>query len=71
MTKFISSLMIVLSAPFAMASSARPTISGKVKSFTKTTVTIERDKRLYEFDIKRVMDRKKLRQDALIELSLE
>lgn len=55
----------------ANAASSRHTMSGKVKSFDAKTVRIEADGHLMEFDIKRVMDKTKLRVGQTVEIDLD
>jgi len=73
----IKSLLFVIFvvAGLGFAGSARSAVtgyrlSGKVKSFDAKTVRVETDGRLMEFDIARVVDRKKLRSGQIIEIDL-
>ena len=62
-------LSILLSTRL-LAATGEMWMSGKVKSFNEKTVVVEKDGKLYEFDIKRIKDKTKLRTGSDINVPL-
>jgi hypothetical protein len=64
----ITFIMIISSVVWAGSGDSWTT--GKVKSFNDKAVTVEKDGKVMEFDIKRVKDRKKLKVGSTVEISM-